>query len=236
MNSEAETPSQRDIALIVAIKKNDAQAVQTLLERGANPNGCDRFLFRGYQKYRSPALHVALRCVDKRGHGIDVQENVGLVAALLDYGADVHGRDTSGDTPLHLAACTGKQETVRLLLDRGADINAQDRHGQTALMVAVTGDFAALVQELLERGADIDRQDNFGLSALMYAVNRPHLASLRVLLDWEANVDLQDRQGRSALSLLDGWSQFPGVAAAVMLLQQAVRGQQDDPGNTDDRL
>jgi ankyrin repeat protein len=181
VNSEAETPSELDIALIAAIKNNDAQAVLNLLERGANPNACDRFLFHGYKKYRSPALHVALRCVDKRGHSIDVRENVPLVTALLDYGADVKGQNTDSFTPLHLEACTGKQETVRQLLDRGGNIDAQGRQGQTALMVAVSGDYAALVQELLERGADIDRQDNFGLSALMYAVNRPLLKRLRGL-------------------------------------------------------
>jgi hypothetical protein len=39
-------------ALFDAVKENKTSAVLELLERGANPNAYETFLFRGYQEYR----------------------------------------------------------------------------------------------------------------------------------------------------------------------------------------
>ena len=53
------------------------------------------------------------------------------VAVLLDAGANIHGRDGRGRTPLHQAASGRNWAVVTLLLAREADAVAQDTDGIT---------------------------------------------------------------------------------------------------------
>lgn len=49
----------------------------------------------------------------------------GDVQLLIDLGADVHVTDTSGTTPLHLAALYGRTDAVKALLSAGVDVNVK---------------------------------------------------------------------------------------------------------------
>ncbi|MBA0768384.1 hypothetical protein Gotri_017186, partial [Gossypium trilobum] len=53
------------------------------------------------------------------------------VEDLLNEGMDVNGIDLDGRTALHVAACEGHVEVVKLLLSRNANIDARDRWGST---------------------------------------------------------------------------------------------------------
>ncbi|KAJ0035596.1 hypothetical protein Pint_26241 [Pistacia integerrima] len=53
------------------------------------------------------------------------------VEDLLDEGIDVNSIDLDGRTALHIAACEGHLEVVKLLLQRKANIDARDRWGST---------------------------------------------------------------------------------------------------------
>ncbi len=67
---------------------------------------------------------------------------------LIDRGADVTRQDSTGLTPLHLAAENGHESPVRLLLDRSADPNAKDFAGRTALFPAIQSD-SFLISKML---------------------------------------------------------------------------------------
>jgi len=62
--------------------------------------------------------------------------------------------DTTGITPLALAAMGGDEEIVAALLDAGADPNATNRDGSTALHAAAFMGQADVIRLLLDRGAD----------------------------------------------------------------------------------
>lgn len=57
--------------------------------------------------------------------------DLGGIEELLDSGVDVNFRDIDGRTALHVAACQGFADVVRLLLDKGAQVDPQDCWGST---------------------------------------------------------------------------------------------------------
>jgi len=57
---------------------------------------------------------------------------------LLDAGAEVNARNSSGCTALHYACSKGRLSIAKLLLDAKASVNAADRNGGTPLIRAAT--------------------------------------------------------------------------------------------------
>ena len=77
-------------------------------------------------------LHLAAR----NGH-------VAACAFLVqEMRCDVDARDDDGQTAAHVAASSGRLETLRLLRANDADLDARDRDGRTPLHVAASGAFA----------------------------------------------------------------------------------------------
>jgi len=67
-----------------------------------------------------------------------------IVAAVLDAGADVNERDSSGNTALHVVALFGRDAAGRVLVDRGADPLARNVVGRLpSALMALPADFAA---------------------------------------------------------------------------------------------
>ena len=127
-----------------------------------------------------------------------------MLAAFLEAGVDVNGRDNTGRTPLHSVAGAafsfnggGVVSFARALLDAGADVNARDRRGQTPLHTAANsnreGIGDSLVVLLVEAGADINARTEIGATPLHLAVNHP--ATAAALLELGADPTLVDDSG-----------------------------------------
>lgn len=142
--------------------------VELLLENGADPN-------RREQHGRT-ALHIAVK-----------HKYSGIVAMLLDYGANVDARVHSW-TPLLLAAKYCWFKIPDYLLRKGADVNAADYHGRTALHWAAHHGDKRLAQLLLERGADMNAKDRWGKTALQWAVANREADVAHLLRHAEAGV------------------------------------------------
>lgn len=61
----------------------------------------------------------------------------GVEDLLNEEGIDVNSIDLDGRTALHIAACEGHVEVVKLLLSRKANIDARDRWGSTVLTTPI---------------------------------------------------------------------------------------------------
>jgi ankyrin repeat protein len=81
------------------------------------------------------------------------KENVEVVQALLDRGADINARDKVGNYPLILLNDT--PEIARLLLAAGANPNADWGEGRTVFHYLVAFRSVEVLQALLDFGADI---------------------------------------------------------------------------------
>ena len=104
-----------------------AAVVRALLQRGST----DVNAIHGVK--RCTALHMAAR----RG-------NTGIIAALLDGGADIEARDSVGETPLRRAVNCNKVKAAELLLARGADRRSKGSRGLTPVLAARSGEMKAV--------------------------------------------------------------------------------------------
>jgi ankyrin repeat protein len=129
-----------------------------------------------------------------------------IVRLLFDNGANLHVRDNSGNTPLHLAASGGHLEAARTLLELKADVNSLDGKGSTPLHRALEGvprgpDIVRLVRLLFDNGADLHARDNSGDTPLHSAASRGHLEVTRMLLEHNAEVNPKNSHGSTPLHL-----------------------------------
>jgi ankyrin repeat protein len=129
--------------------------------------------------------------------------NPEVVALLLDRGADIHARNSTGCyMPLHLAVQHNPNpEVVALLLDRGADIHAQTL-GLTTLHWAVGGVVnpkLEVVALLLDWGADVHAKNDESETPLHEAARDGNVEEAVLLLDHGADIHAEDVWGRTPL-------------------------------------
>lgn len=224
-------------ALIEAIKRNQTQKVLQLLRAGADANAQDKP--KHYDGYKLPsgkellparwyagesALELALGIgarhehLAKQGELFTFHENLTIVKALLDRGANVNARDDSGMTPLMSAVSIGHIRTIKLLLERGADPRPRSKdssivvtsrgytglstvHGRTAMHYAadVYGKTIPIFQLLLAHGADINARDGYGRTPLNTMAAYGQIEPVRFLLKHGAQVNVKDQRGTTPL-------------------------------------
>ena len=88
---------------------------------------------------------------------------------MLSRGLDINSRDSDGDTPLMIAAFSGKMEAVNYLLDKGADASLKGQYERNLLHHASYGGNVVIIETMLLRGFDINSRDSYGDTSLMIA-------------------------------------------------------------------
>jgi len=125
---------EREEQLRLAAAEGKAWQVKALLDRGTNPNACDRF--------GATPLHQAANA----GH-------LDIIRILIGSGADPNARGLLGVTPLMLAAGAGHLEAVKLLIEAGADVRIKTESGISALMRAEQNHHTEVADLLRAAGA-----------------------------------------------------------------------------------
>ena len=164
--------------------ERQAEVVRILLEAGADPNACS-----GYD--RIPPIIEAARSGD-----------IATVELLLNRGADVNGREKSGNGALHWAVAGHHNHIVALLLQHGAEPDIPsverdyvDRAGVTDNMVGTTPmhcaakfnnpEAAAL---LIQHGADIHAQDEAKATPFVYTAESASVGVLKLIHQHGADI------------------------------------------------
>lgn len=86
-------------------------------------------------------------------HQAAIYAEPSAIALLLARGAKINAQDDAGNTPLMLAASTGKLENVDALITAKADVTLIDTEGRTAKLLAAETNRADIVARLVKAGA-----------------------------------------------------------------------------------
>jgi len=155
--------------LIPAMKHDNTEIFQALLQSGANTSAFDR----------------AGECVVS--HAVKGGKlNILTMIAQSEQGLDGFSVDKNGIPVIAHAVAANNIEMVRLLLENGADPQALTGSGQPLIVEAVAGGNSALVFILIEAGADATVLNRDGTSLLTTAVGAGNLDLCLVLCN--ANV------------------------------------------------
>uniref|UniRef100_A0A8C0D427 Ankyrin repeat domain 17 n=1 Tax=Balaenoptera musculus TaxID=9771 RepID=A0A8C0D427_BALMU len=199
IDTDAQTESNHDTALMLACAGGHEELVQTLLERGASIEHRDK---KGF---------TLLILAATAGH-------VGVVEILLDNGADIEAQsERTKDTPLSLPCSGGRQEVVELLLARGANKEHRNVSDCTPLSLAASGGYVNIIKILLNAGAEINSRtgSKLGISPLMLAAMNGHTAAVKLLLDMGSDINAQRETNRNTALTL---ACFQGRTEVVSLL------------------
>ncbi|MCB0628863.1 MAG: ankyrin repeat domain-containing protein [Saprospiraceae bacterium] len=173
--------------LILAVNRGLDDVVKKLVTAGADVNA------RRAAYFKSTALME-----------VGVRNNPELAGWLLDQGADLHARDTLGDTALNWAAFYGHEDLVALYLDRGADLLVAGRQG-SAIDIALHRGHEGLIQLLIRRGAG--KAISPEAKAFIRDVEKGDLDGVATALEKGISPDQTDEIGSPALVLAAGAGQ-----------------------------
>lgn len=158
---------------------------------------------------REACLHIACR----NGH-------TDLVRLLLDSMANVHEKDSMGNTPLLVSLVSAEQwqsmsnSIPKFLLKSGSDPNTKAKiHNTrylvfdlevTPLIISALQNNVELAKLLVVNGADVNNTDSMGRSALYIAISENSLSVAFYLLREcpDINVNLKLRDGSTCLHAL----------------------------------
>lgn len=128
------------------------------------------------------------------------------VQRMLQEDYPINAKDSSGRTPLMIAAGLGYTEIVDDLLAEGADVHLLDSVlGASALHYAAQGGSVEVAKLLLEQGAHLNLQaPTHGVTPLMNAVWHQHYPMAHYLLSQERiNTKLRSTFGLTARDLVE---------------------------------
>lgn len=192
----------------VAIQRDDAATITTLLQRGFDPNT------------RDPRGQVGLMLALKA-------DTLKAFDALMQArNLRVEERNAQDESPLMMAALRGHLEAVRALIARDADVN---KPGWTPLHYAAAGtqpQQPAIIALLLENFAFIDAASPNGTTPLMMAVHYGTSESVQLLLKEGADPSLKNQLGLSAADFALRASRKD----MADLIAQAIRQRQPNRG------
>lgn len=222
-NPDAASGTVAPRSLQEAIRRNDADEIQALLDAGWSPDGLT--------DVRETPLELAIRLgrielaeeLLQRGANPNLgsratqtiplqlairNRNTALVRALVLAGAQVDTRvprtlRTSlahiDDSPLHEAASIGDIEIAGILIAASARLNDGNRAGLTPLHHAIAANHVELAAFLLDSGAELNARGRVGTTPLHLAAVEGSVDAVRLLLLRGAEVNTSTRNGSTPL-------------------------------------
>ncbi|XP_022053337.2 ankyrin repeat domain-containing protein 61 [Acanthochromis polyacanthus] len=188
-------PDSKFQTAVMGMCRQAEDCLRTLCENGGNINA------KVEGQSHHTALHLSVR-----------YKALSAVQILASYGADVNAVDSTGMTPLHMAAGILHKDIIACLIRQGADINMGTQHsGNTPLHLAVVAmatkstktleDGISCISELLESGAEPNAVNKAGMTPLQEACSMGNKELVDLLLRYGANINKLSKAGENCLFL-----------------------------------
>jgi ankyrin repeat protein len=216
-------PSETDCSTLA--RSMSSEMTEVLLEHGANAHAKNQ--------HGLTALHIAAEKGDIKmakllvEHGADVMDEdlrandtplhfaaskgrAEVTQWLLLQGANVHVKNRSNLTPLHMAADAPPRElgaaidarvaVMEALVEHGAQV--QDSEGETPLHIAASKGHEKLTRWLLENGSDVHALNSKRCTPFRNAAVAADVRAMEMLLEYGADVMAADSKGCTALHIV----------------------------------
>jgi uncharacterized protein len=209
MANAAETLSDLDRNLVVAVDQNDVEAAQQAIRNGAIVN-C-RVHRHGIFSIQTPLIMACQHL-----------GNAVIVRMLLDAGANARWKDGYGLSAIAHACQNGHLSIVEALLNHDKDLlEIEDNVGRTTSFMAIYTPRSSrrhvdIVRFLLNRGANLQATSSTGMTMLMAAAQMNRRDIMRLLLDAHVDVESRDHTQQTALHYAACNNQFCVEAVRVL--------------------
>ena len=165
LGTSAKLTRYADTLLKRAVLKNDTNAVEKAISKGANPNLKD--------ENGDPVLISAIR-----------KKNLYLVKTLIECKANPDTTAADGDTALITAIKNNALEITKFLVKNRANINAVNANQETPLMAAIIAGDPVILEFLLANDADLKAKDKRGWTAKKWAAKRNSKECMAVIKEY----------------------------------------------------
>ncbi len=189
-------------ALHHAVKTDQLEVVQILVDHGANLSRVDR---QGRTALHHSVQGKEARCLD----------------FLLHRYADASSRDLENMTVWHLAAQEGNVQALRILLSRPVDsasaICLKANDGRTPLLFASASGYKETLELLLNAGSNLAETASDGSSSLHYAARSGSVEGVKFLIEQEIDPCAVTHDNSSAIhNAIEGNSE--SIAEIIRIL------------------
>ena len=229
----------RDTVLMCAAQHSSTRLVELILKAGADVNAVNKWNATALYKAVASGKGQTARFLIQAGadvnltsdsgvaitalQGMDDEEHLKTLCALLEAGANVNAIHANGTTALIGAVSSGNVKSANFLLEKGVDINSQDRFGNTAFCIAVMSQYTDCIELFIKKGVDVNRFPAKDETPLIIASQCSGSSSLKLLLEAGADVNEENSWGNSALntSILFQYSDEQMATEKICLLFRA---------------
>ena len=207
-----------ETSLLLACVRGNTNAINVLLNVGADPNIADAYgdTCLHYAASRDCSKEVLQAIISHDGdvnatnaNNVTVlmkacaERNKDVINVFLNAGADPSVADAAGDTWFHYAAQNHRHpEVLQAIISHGVDLNATNKKNVTALMKGCKKGNKEVINVLLNAGADPNIADANGDTWFHYAAqNKKHPEVLQGIISQGVDVHATNKNDVTALML-----------------------------------